>query len=72
MSELIKWCTAHWDEVLAVIGGIVALATMIVKLTPTQKDDSVLASVIKFLAAFSIVNPDGSLVGKKADAKESK
>lgn len=67
MTGIINWCTAHWDEVLQVIGGVVAVATIIVKLTPTQKDDSVLGKVIKVLAALSLVNPDGSAVGKRAD-----
>lgn len=66
MTEIIKWCTSHWEEVLQLVGGVVAVATLIVKLTPTQKDDSVLGQVIKILAAFSLVNPDGSSVGKKA------
>lgn len=67
MSEIINWCTQHWDDVLAIIGGVVAVATVVVKLTPTQKDDGVLAKIITVLAAFSLVNPDGSVVGEKAD-----
>lgn len=55
----------HWKEILAWIGGIVSAASIIVKLTPTQKDDTILAKVIKVLAALSLFNPDGSLVGEK-------
>lgn len=57
MTQLIAWCGEHWQDILAVIGGTVGVATVIVKLTPTQKDDAV-------LAALSLVNPDGSFVGK--------
>lgn len=64
MTQLIHWCSANWQGVLAVVGGGVTLATAIVKLTPTPKDDAVLAKVISVLAALSLVNPDGSFVGK--------
>lgn len=62
-----EWITTHWQDILAWIGGIVTAASIIVKLTPTQKDDNILAKVIKILAALSLFNPDGSLVGKKED-----
>lgn len=62
-----EWITTHWQEILAWIGGIVTAASIIVKLTPTQKDDNVLAKVIKVLSALSLFNPDGSLVGKKEE-----
>lgn len=62
-----EWITTHWQEILAWIGGIVTAASIIVKLTPTQKDDNILAKVIKVLAALSLFNPDGSLVGKKEE-----
>lgn len=62
-----EWITQHWQEILAWIGGVVTAASIIVKLTPTQKDDDILAKIIKILAALSLFNPDGSLVGKKEE-----
>ena len=59
--------TQHYDEVLQIIGAVVALATLVVKLTPTQKDDAFLAKVIKILSAFSLCNADGSFIGRKAE-----
>lgn len=56
------WITAHWKDVLAIIGAVVTAASLIVKLTPTQKDDNILAKIIKVLAALSLYNPDGSSV----------
>jgi len=57
--------TQHYDEVLQILGAVVALATLIVKLTPTQKDDNVLAKIIQILSALSLCNADGSFIGGK-------
>ena len=65
--EIITWLKMNWDSVLAIIGGVVSVATIIVKLTPTQKDDNALATLIRVLSIFSLVNPDGSFIGKKED-----
>ena len=59
---MIQFITQHYDEVLQIIGAIVALATLVVKLTPTQKDDNVLAKIIKILSALSLCNVDGTFI----------
>ena len=56
MNEIINFIQTHWDEILAIIGGIVSVASIIVKLTPTTKDDNVLNAIVNFLAKFSIFN----------------
>ena len=56
MNETISFIQNHWDELLAIIGGIVSTASIIVKLTPTTKDDKILKYIIDFLAKFSIFN----------------
>ena len=60
------WITQHYDEVLQLIGAVVALATLVVKLTPTPKDDNVLAQAIRVLSVLSLCNADGSFIGKAA------
>lgn len=59
-----EWISAHWDDVLAIIGGVVLVVSTVVKLTATDKDDTVWAKVLKVLSALSLVNPDGSMTGK--------
>ena len=59
-----EWITTHWDDVLAIIGGVVVVVSTVVKLTSTTKDDTVWAKILKVLAALSLVNPDGSVTGK--------
>ena len=56
MNEIINFIQTHWDEILAIVGGIVSTASIIVKLTPTTKDDKILKYIIGFLAKFSIFN----------------
>ena len=50
---MIEWITTHWADLLAVYGALVALCTAIVKITPTTKDDAILAKIIKIADVFS-------------------
>ena len=56
MNEIINFIQTHWDEILAIVGGIISTASIIVKLTPTTKDDKILKYIIGLLAKFSIFN----------------
>lgn len=55
----------HYNDLLAVLGGAVAAVSALVKLTATEKDDTLWAKALGVLAALSLVNPDGSVVGKR-------
>lgn len=44
------------DSVFTIIGYVVSAATLIVKLTPTTKDDSFMEKVVNFFDNFSVVN----------------
>lgn len=59
-----QWLQMHYNDLLAILGGAVIIVSTVVKLTATQKDDTVWAQVLKILSALSLVNPDGSLIGK--------
>ena len=62
---MIEFITEHYDEALQILGAVVALATLIVKLTPTQKDDNVLAKIIQVMSALSLCNADGTFIQKE-------
>ena len=53
---MLEYITNNAETIFAWIGAIVSCASIIVKLTPTTKDDSVLEKVINFLDYFSVVN----------------
>ena len=67
MEQVLIWIKSNYSTILEIIGAVVTLATIIVKLTPTEKDDAILSKIIKVLSIFSLVNPDGSFIGKKED-----
>ena len=50
-----NWLLENWEHIAAGFGMLVAFCTAIVKMTPTQKDDNILAKVIKWADVFSIV-----------------
>ena len=62
---MIRFITEHYEEILQILGAVVAVATLVVKLTPTPQDDNVLAKVIRVLSALSLCNADGSFIGAK-------
>lgn len=64
-----KFIGEHFDELMQIFGAVVALVTLVVKFTSTDKDDSVWGKILKVLAALSLVNPDGSVIGKKEEEK---
>ena len=69
MNEVINWVKDHYQDILSIIGGIVSVATIVVKLTPSQKDDAFLAKVVALLDYFSVVNPNGTETKKVDDKK---
>lgn len=65
-----QWIAEHGDELLQIFGAVVALITLIVKFTSTDKDDTFWAKCLKILSLLSLVNPDGSSIGKKETEEE--
>jgi len=51
---VINFILEHLGEVWVIIASIVTIASIIVKWTPSQKDDEILCKVIKFLEWLSI------------------
>lgn len=44
-----NWITSNWTEIVAALGAIVIAARVVVKLTPTPKDDSALEKIVNLL-----------------------
>ena len=56
MLNVINFIQTHYQDILAIIGAIVSIATIIVKITPTEKDDVVLTKIVNMLSKLSLVN----------------
>lgn len=56
MIEIYSWLLIHWDEIVQVYIGLVGTASIIVKLTPTLRDDHALKEVIRFIGRYVALN----------------
>ena len=54
MNNILPWITNNMTTIVAIAGAIVILARIIVKLTPTPADDSILEKVVGFLKAVGL------------------
>lgn len=70
---MLSWISEHWQDILAIYGGVVAISTIIVKWTKTDKDDKILNKIIAFFDLFSTAfsKSDKELL-EKAVAKTNK
>jgi len=56
IMAIVGWFQLHWADITGVIAYVIAGASIIVKLTPTLKDDDALKGVIKFLGKYIALN----------------
>lgn len=54
--EVIKWVLANKEQIILVITSVIGTASIIVKLTPTLKDDNILLPIVKFLGKYIALN----------------
>lgn len=54
--SIIDFFKTHWQDVAAVWLQTVGLASVVVKLTPTLKDDDVLKSIVRFVGKYVALN----------------
>lgn len=48
------WITHNWETVVAGAGAVVMLSRIVVRLTPTPKDDTALKRIVDFLKALGL------------------
>ena len=56
IGDVYVWVTTNWAVIIEVYLAGVGLASVIVKLTPSLKDDDALKWVIKFLGKYVALN----------------
>lgn len=50
---MIDWLSNHWVEILAALAAIHTAAVAVVNLTPTPKDDEIVAKVYRWVERFA-------------------
>lgn len=54
--QIVQLITEHWGDVANIIAYVIAIATIIVRFTPTLKDDNVLLGIVKFIGKYIALN----------------
>lgn len=56
IADIIGWVTANWKDFGALYLQLIGTASIVVKLTPTLKDDDALKWVVKFMGKYVALN----------------
>jgi hypothetical protein len=56
MVEVYKYIVENWSDIAQAIAAVIGAASIIVKLTPTLKDDNILLPIVKFLGKYIALN----------------
>jgi hypothetical protein len=54
--DAIKWIVEHKEEILQIVAYVIAVASLIVRLTPTLKDDNFFLPFLKWIAKYLALN----------------
>lgn len=65
ISKLISFVTSNSKELLDAIAYTIAAASLIVKITPTLKDDNYLKPLVRFIGKFLALDKFGPNSGKE-------
>ncbi len=53
---IVEWVKANWAQIASAIAAIIGAASIIVKWTPTLKDDNILLPIVKFIGKYIALN----------------
>ena len=56
IGALVTWFQTNWFQIAQAITAIIGAASIIVKMTPTLRDNNILLKVIKFLGKYIALN----------------
>lgn len=62
---MLEWLKENYDNICVVITALITFCSVVVKVTPTDKDDKILSKIIAILDTFSIFNPKNKEVKDK-------
>jgi hypothetical protein len=56
IGAMVTWFQTNWLQIAQGIAAVIGAASIIVKLTPTLKDDTILLKIIKFVGKYIALN----------------
>jgi len=56
IADMFQWVVGNYTSILEVVAMVIGIASVIVRLTPTLKDDAILLPVVKFLGKYIALN----------------
>jgi len=62
MELNITWAITNWKEIIELYLSVIGIASIIVKLTPTLKDDEILTNIIKFIGKWIALQKYGPTI----------
>lgn len=60
VTTLISYLQNHWTDLVAIITQVIGIASIVVRFTPTLKDDDVLKGIIRFVGKYIALNRTSS------------
>ena len=54
--EIVNWLASNYVSLLEIVAMVIGVASVIVRLTPTLKDDAILLPIVKFLGKYIALN----------------
>lgn len=59
MLEAIRFVREHWADIAQAIAAFIGTASLIVRLTPTLKDDNFLLPIVRFIGKYIALDKYG-------------
>lgn len=56
IADVVQWVVANSKDLLMIVTSIIGIASIIVKLTPTPKDDEVFGKIYAFISKYIALN----------------
>lgn len=56
IMAVVKFVQENWGAIASAIASLIGAASIIVKLTPTLKDDNILLPIVKFIGKYIALN----------------
>jgi hypothetical protein len=56
ITSIVNYVTTHWQDMIEVYLQVIGAASILVKLTPTLKDDDVLKGIVRFFGKYIALN----------------